>query len=405
MNASMVDGAAQKRPSRTQGRRFTTALVAALVVHASVAWLTNRFSVRYGRSNDERTAMLDHDKTTIEIETLDQDDTVRAPEPSSGTEPPQSAMEPEHHSMNRARTTRAEPTPAAEARREAPPSNVNENPPEAANPSDAPPQGSEPQRPIDLGIGPGNSQRWMEMAGSLPGTPGATDSPRAGTIETYRPQPKSTTGGVQELLDAHDRAVGLGSSGPVITALEQASHSEIAPQLGTARFVVTVLQSGAVEVALAAVSDQAQKWREVGSRAAEALRRKPPRIPSSRRGVRMTIEIAAVEQLVNGANPKGKAATLVVAPPKIQSQAESEDDTNKRNPVASTANADNAAATPPRLNVELPGVYVEGRGKVCSYRAGITPLGPTLGGGCDLSTIGTKPVRVVSAKVLDENIL
>jgi hypothetical protein len=45
---------------------------------------------------------------------------------------------------------------------------------------------------------------------------------------------------------------------------------------------------------------------------------------------------------------------------------------------------------------------VAGRGKVCGYRLGVTPLGPLLQGGCDFAGAGSKPQRIVRATTHDE---
>jgi hypothetical protein len=430
MNAVMLEGAA--RPSRTQRRRSAAALGAALLVHLGAGWMTSGLSARPGgQPGDEPVATLDRGQEPMEIEPLVIDDVERAAPSRAESEVSdhervaelaQPAAKGARHasgepSQTAERAAHSAPAPAAPSAERAPNAieppaeqspTASENPPGAEAPAASVSPGNGVRQPIDLGIGPGGWKRWMDTAaaGETPAaSAGSSDSTRPGAISVYRPQPKSATGGVQELLEAHDRDVGLGSSGPVKTALEKAAHTDVAPQLGTARFVVTVLASGAVEVALAAASDRASEWREVGSRAAEQLRKKPPRIPPSRKGVRMTIQVEAVEQLVNGADPKGRATHLVVVPPAIKSQKDSEEDSKERNPVASTANADNAASPPLRLNIDLPGVFLEGRGKVCGYRIGITPLGPMLSGGCDPSVIGSKPVRVVSTKVLDETML
>jgi hypothetical protein len=44
-------------------------------------------------------------------------------------------------------------------------------------------------------------------------------------------------------------------------------------------------------------------------------------------------------------------------------------------------------------------VYVAQNGKVCSYRFGLSLIGPLVQGGCELTNLGTKPQRVVHARV------
>ncbi|MGC4090921.1 MAG: hypothetical protein QM756_24220 [Polyangiaceae bacterium] len=211
----------------------------------------------------------------------------------------------------------------------------------------------------------------------------------------------STTGGLLEGLEAHDRKVGLSPSGRVRSALLQAAHSEQAPQLGVAHFRVTVLQDGSVEVTLKSFSDGREGWESVAKLAAEHLRKKPPRIPEPRQGTHVDIEIKAESVYPNG----GKFADmhgprLEAAAPEFKSRKESEKEATEQNPVAGAAPIFEGM---PQIK-QLPGVYVAGKGKICSYRLGITPLGPVLTGGCDPSNIGAKPMRMVHSRVEDETL-
>ena len=92
----------------------------------------------------------------------------------------------------------------------------------------------------------------------------------------------SSTGGLAEALDAHDRKVGIGPSGAALSAARDAALGEAAPRSGVAQFAVTVYQDGSIDVALVASSSEAAGWSSVGSAMAASLRRKPP---ASRRHV------------------------------------------------------------------------------------------------------------------------
>ena len=122
---------------------------------------------------------------------------------------------------------------------------------------------------LDLGIGPDGWQRWV----TAPKAGERAPAPRAGTrsnrFQVYRAPPVSTTGGLQEGLEEHDRSLGLGPSGRVMSAMHQAAHQTVAPYVGVARFDVTVLQSGAVEVTLGGASGQVEAWRKVAKHIAE----------------------------------------------------------------------------------------------------------------------------------------
>ncbi|HWA77160.1 MAG TPA: hypothetical protein VG937_32715 [Polyangiaceae bacterium] len=256
-----------------------------------------------------------------------------------------------------------------------------------------------PNQPIDLGIGADAWQKWTRVERSEREDSG--EAPKASKKPLVRAPVPSKTGGLQEGLEAGDRARGLGPSGRVATVFFQATHSDVAPQLGVAHFSVTVLRSGVVEVALTGANRESEKWRAVAARAALALRKSPPRIPPSRDGVRLTLDVTAEETYPNGAKPTAMhGPRLEVTPPVFQpgeaAQAELED----LNPIAATSK--DPTQRPPAI-VSLPGVYVSGKGKVCSYRIGISALGPLLTGGCDPSNIGAKPQRMVRVAVQDQS--
>jgi hypothetical protein len=252
---------------------------------------------------------------------------------------------------------------------------------------------------IDLGLGADAWQRWVASTKSdaLPDR----DATRRNRRPLVGAPPKSTTGGLQEGLEAHDRALGLGPSGAVISALFRAAHTSTAPENGVARFQVTVHDSGAVEIKLREASGNFDGWLAVAAQAAEVLRRSTPRIPSGRAGVRLSIELRAEEALPNGVKTKAlHGPQLQVAPVRFRSTQAEQAELKNRNPVAGE-NQQLAAGT--KGNADLPGVYVAGTGKVCSYRAGLTIVGlPMLDGGCDLSNIGARPQRMVHTLVRKE---
>jgi hypothetical protein len=205
---------------------------------------------------------------------------------------------------------------------------------------------------------------------------------------------------MQEALEAHDRAIGISAAGPVVSALYHAAHDPSAPELGSARFDVTVLKSGSVEITVSDVTSELPAWREVASRAAAALRRSPPRIPGPRKGMHAVLEITA-EQVY----PNGTKRTDLYSPrlegvlPKLRTAKEMQEELAKLNPTLGRAEPN-----PPNLApiAEIPGVYVAGRNKVCSYKFGLTPMGPLIQGGCDPSNAGARPQRMVRTQVVEE---
>jgi hypothetical protein len=257
-----------------------------------------------------------------------------------------------------------------------------------------------PTQPIDLGIGP---DAWRTWARAQPSPTEATGEPAAPSKRRplVRAPTPSKTGGVQEGLEASDHKRGLGPSGRVITALYQATHSNVAPQLGVAHFSVTVLRSGEVQVSLNSANKESEKWRAVAERAALALRKAPPRIPPSRAGVRLTLDVTAEEIFPNGVKPTDLHGPQLEADPlEFKSSKEAQAELEAQNPVTATSRVPPSTQLPPIKKV--PGVYVSGRGKVCSYRLGLSLAGPVLQGGCDPSNAGAKPQRMVRVAVQDQ---
>lgn len=267
---------------------------------------------------------------------------------------------------------------------------------QAAEPDDAVPD--LPDRVIDLGLGPSSWRKWALLGQGEP--PAPPKRKKRSSAPPFRAPPASTTGGLLEGLEAQDRKLGLGPSGPVIGALYRAAHAPVAPQTGVARFVVTVLKSGSVEVSLVGASGDAAAWSSVGALAAEAIRQAPPRIPDPRAGTRVVIAITAEEAFPNGTKRADLSAPHIEAvAPALRSSSDAQDKLKELNPVAGDTGA---PVTGQSAIVEIPGVFLAGRGKVCSYRLGITPLGPMLAGGCDLANAGSKAQRMVRTQVEEQ---
>ena len=161
------------------------------------------------------------------------------------------------------------------------------------------------------------------------------------------PSPASSTGGLAETLDSFDRQIGLGPSGAVLSAAREAGSWEGSPRTGTAQFAVTVYQGGQIDVSLAGFSGDPAPWSQVGKHIEATLRLKPPRIKSSRRGVRLLIELAAAERWPSGAATRAAPPEGSITPPTLRSTDDAKADLEKRNPAA--APAPGAAAGEPTL--------------------------------------------------------
>ncbi len=146
---------------------------------------------------------------------------------------------------------------------------------------------------------------------------------------------------------------------------------------------------------------------------AEAIKRKPPQIAGGRNGVHIGLELVAEERWPNGQVARTEGPALAVSFGSVQATDKAIEDLSKRNPFAVPPPGSPADQQTLKLNVDVPGVFVKGRGKVCSYQFGVVPLpllgpvpiAPMLSGGCDPSNIGAPAQRVVSAKVTDQTML
>ena len=251
---------------------------------------------------------------------------------------------------------------------------------------------------VNLGIGSGDWSQWVDPTG----TP-RVDAPPRPRVSELAP-PASSTGGLAEALEAHDQKVGIGPAGAVLSAVREAGHSEVAPAIGAATFSITVLRSGIIDVQLTSVSSQHNAWTKVGDNIVAAIRKKPPVIPPSRSGVRLSIEVVAEERWPNGQIARlDHGPKVTVKGPKFQAVDEAKEELLDRNPVAVPDPDAPAGKTALKANVDMPGVFLEGRGKVCSYRIGLSPT--FFSGGCDPSNIGAPPRRVVSTKVVSQTML
>lgn len=282
------------------------------------------------------------------------------------------------------------------------------------------PVAPESSAPIDLGIGENGWQRWatVPMVAAEGAAVAAAPSTGAARRPFVRAPVASKSGGLQEGLEERSRALGLGPSGRVVSALRGAAHHRDAPELGKARFQITVTRDGTVEVAVAAATEPRDAWESVARRAAADLRRKPPRIPAGRAGARLVVELIADERFPSGVASKSlKKPRLEAVAPRLRSVEEGKKEIEELNP---TAASDSVPLQEQIANTEVPGVFVAGKNKVCDYRAGVTPLGTLqapsgnrdrnagtefrIQGACDPSNLEAKAGRVVRLAVVDEQL-
>jgi hypothetical protein len=340
--------------------------------------------------------------------TLEARDPAGTPAPSESPAVPISTIEVEIHDEAPSEAPSGLGDPGAPSDRPlATPANPRQNAAAAGQTSDEPgaPTGDyalDPTAPntgerskVDLGIAPGDWSRWTNFNLQEPSP--ETTAPRR------TPSPVSTTGGLAEALEAHDQGVGLGPAGAVLSAAREAGHSDVAPQLGRATFAITVLRTGTVDVQLTGASSNVDGWQKVAANIAAAIKRKPPQINPPRNGVRIGVELAAEERWPSGALARSEGPSVALSGGSIRTVDEAKEDLARRNPAALPPPGSPVDQPTLKANVDLPGLFVQGRGKVCSYKIGVTPFGLGASGGCDPSNIGAPPQRVVSTRVISES--
>jgi len=385
-----------------QGRRRereSLSLVAALLVHGAAVVGVRQWATLHPPAPPARVAVPDPTLLDGVMEEVDVDYSPVPPSAGplpSAPERSDSGTDTPSHPAGVAHAARARPhVPAREATEAPPPEGVALAEIEPTPSTSAAPAGHE--GPIDLGLGPDGWQRWV---GVLPNEPAAPRTEARGR-PVVRAPPASSTGGLQEGLEANDRKLGMGPSGRVATALFQAAHAPDAPETGTALFNVTVLRTGAVEVTLGETTDR--RWQAVATHAAEALRQAPPRIPPPREGYRLTLRITAEETMPNGVKRKQlHGARLEVDAPRFHDQREAEREVALKNPTLGVGPDQQDFRGSP-IVMDLPGIYVTGVGRVCGYRVGISPVGLILQGGCDPSNAGAKLQRMVRTEVREQS--
>jgi hypothetical protein len=145
-------------------------------------------------------------------------------------------------------------------------------------------------RPINLGIDRGMTWLWTQPDRPAP-----------------KPRPASTTGGLREALDAHDRKVGLGFGGPVVSAFHAAAASPSAPQNGRARFEAVIDASGrATSVRILSANGDMRSWQVVAEQVLRTLRARLLRVPLDGSGLAIVVDVRSRYQLPSGSKP-GKA--------------------------------------------------------------------------------------------------
>jgi hypothetical protein len=191
-----------------------------------------------------------------------------------------------------------------------------------------------------------------------------------------RPVDKAAERSMRSALHDHDRALGIGGAGPVITALESITLASTTVVDSEARFEVVADREGnVVSLTLGDVSEDRPGWSTVAASLRAALRSKKLHVPPNGNGVAMTIQVVSREEMPSGASP-GVNVSLFDAPLT---------EGRGKGPHASVSIL-------PRMRLPIPG------GKTITLPI---PM-PLIAGGGDLSDLAVPAQRVVHAHVVSE---
>jgi hypothetical protein len=124
----------------------------------------------------------------------------------------------------------------------------------------------------NIGVGGPNPFLLNGVDGGRGASAGAT----ASADPMYVPLEKRAEQSVKDALRARDQSIGLGLEGPVVHALEDATHAGFAPERGTATFVAVIDERGLVVdlkilSSTASSSNGARGWEDVRQRAVKSL--------------------------------------------------------------------------------------------------------------------------------------
>jgi hypothetical protein len=188
-------------------------------------------------------------------------------------------------------------------------------------------------------------------------------------------------------LAEHDRELGLGADGPVLSALERATYASALPGNASALILARIDSSGRLALldVLEADSD-ARAWSKVARRALGTLGRTKLRVPRGSKGMRLSIRVSSREVLPSGADPGVELRLFGV--PLQKGRGKRSTRVSILEPYAKFDWVE--VPTPGGESVKLP-----------SLAAGIDVLGVR----GDPSDIGAHPRRVVHAAVESQEVL
>jgi hypothetical protein len=198
---------------------------------------------------------------------------------------------------------------------------------------------------------------------------------------------RSVEKSINDALAAKDREIGLGSDGPVVSALERATYGSALSGNGTATFVARIDSSGRVSLLqVLNVNGDHKGWSKVARRALATLSRRKLRVPQGAKGVELRIKVESRWALPSGADPGLEVRMFGVPLKKGQGKRSSR--ISIFEPVAKVEKV--LVPQPGGGSIEMP---------VPQMGVGV------LGVAGDPSDIGAKPRRIVHAEVESQKLL
>jgi hypothetical protein len=328
-----------------------TALALHLALYAALAWRAPRADEQF--STAEREVVLDLSTAPpLQLEPSTDDPPTSAPSPSAPRHSGESALGARHlEPGGAAMISRHDPSPNVEAPQATPTPTPNDT---------TPPRGERGWSMPVMPLGDVTSRQFI--AGAL--RPSLSGQEEIGTSHAASASKTShAAGGIVEALDAHDTAVGLTRGGPIVTALEDAATTAVAPFEGKATFDVGVDSDGHVFATLLDSNGNADGWHQVGDAARAALDPTRIRIPAGARGWHTVVKLQAGIRYPNGLDPKAMGTKVEASPT---------------------------------------GVSLTSVGPVCSVRITVGLTLVPISGTCDPSNIGAHTLRVIHGSIVKE---
>jgi hypothetical protein len=145
---------------------------------------------------------------------------------------------------------------------------------------------------MDLRVG----EYWKTLVAE-----GALDPARRDASTNAARQPEGVGRAVRDDLHARDVAMGLGASGPLVSAAREAARPNIAPEIGAATIDVETDADGRITSArvVDAAADRLA-WTDVARQLVLLMAAKPLRVPPGARGLRARLRIVAERTLPAG---------------------------------------------------------------------------------------------------------